>query len=542
MPPRNDLAEPTPAPTPAPLRRTRTLRFRLGAWHFATVALVAIALTAYYHHNFSELSRREAEERLHTLARAVAQSAVLGALAHSEELLAGALEGALGHPDVERAAILTAQGELLAARGRASAPADAWDAGPAAPCAPCTLDGDRLRWRVPIVRATAAAPAGAPAGTAADEGAGFYQGPPPAQSDGAPVGVLVLDASTRRWRESERRLALRAALIALATLAAGLLITLYIARRLTSPLRDLAEATRAIGKGNWGARLPLGADGEIGQLAEDFRHMVEELAALDADNQRHRDTLAERVAERTRELEEAYNRVKAMAEAKDQFVATVSHDFRSPLAIIQSALQTLMQDPAMPPETRQRFLTRAERQCKRLSAMVHDLLDLARIEHREASAEPVLLDELIAEAIDAQRPAFEDKGVRLEYAPPDAPVRAEGDPHYLARAIANLLDNALKFTPAGGRVQLQLGADAGWAFVRVADTGPGIPPEEQERVFDRFYQGATAAASGRGAGLGLAIVAGVARRHGGRAKVESTPGQGATFEITIPQSVAPPLA
>jgi signal transduction histidine kinase len=224
-----------------------------------------------------------------------------------------------------------------------------------------------------------------------------------------------------------------------------------------------------------------------------------------------------------------------MAEAKDQFVATVSHDFRSPLAIIQSALQTLMSDPGMVPEMRHRFLARAERQCKRLSAMVHDLMDLARIENRETAIERTELSELVAEGVDAQRPGFDDKAVRLDYAPPAEPVLADVDPHYLARAITNLLDNALKFTPPQGRVEVRLSARDGWASIQVQDTGPGIAAEDHERIFERFYQGTQASSSGHGAGLGLAIVAGVARRHAGQARVESALGAGAMFELRLPQ-------
>jgi signal transduction histidine kinase len=344
----------------------------------------------------------------------------------------------------------------------------------------------------------------------------------------------MLDVTTAARTAAERRISTSGLLIAGGALLLALAITLVIAQGLTSSLRALAQATREIGQGRWDAPLPQVGSTEIAQLARDFGTMTEALAGLDRENQRYREHLEEMVASRTRELEEAYQRMKAMAEAKDQFVATVSHDFRSPLAIILSAVQTMLADPAMRDEVRRQFLVRAERQCRRLGGLVNDLLDLARIENRETVFERVLLSELVEESVDSARAAFEERRVSLVYEPPAEAVVAEVDRGHVGRALANLIDNALKFTPPAGRVTVQLRRRDREALILVSDTGPGIPDEEREHVFERFFQGRHGQALGSGSGLGLAIVAGVARRHGGNVAVTSAKAAGSTFELRLP--------
>jgi two-component system sensor histidine kinase MprB len=165
---------------------------------------------------------------------------------------------------------------------------------------------------------------------------------------------------------------------------------------------------------------------------------------------------------------------------------------------------------------------------------VSDLLDLARIENKETDFEPAPLAELVQESVEAARSAFEERGVSLFYEPPGQPLVAEVDRGQVGRAVSNLVDNALKFTPPSGRVTVDVRRRDGEASISVSDTGPGIPEEEREHVFERFYQGRQGQALGKGSGLGLAIVAGVARRHGGSVTVTSPQGAGATFELRLP--------
>ena len=390
----------------------RRLGWRLAAGTSAAIAGLAVLLTAFYQHQTHALLDRESGERIATLAQHVAAAALLGTLAHSEELLAGPLDGAMSQADVEAVAIYDADGGLIAGRSRLG-PAAATRPDTAALCRPCALGRGRLRWVAPVVSA--------PSRRSADQ-MGFYDGPPrPAGEPGLTAGWLVLDVTTAARRAAERQITMSGLLIAAVALLLALAVALLVAHRLTSPIRALAQATKEIGKGRWDAPLPRATSTEIAQLADDFRAMTGSLAALDRENSRYREHLEEMVASRTRELEDAYEHMKAMAEAKDQFVATVSHDFRSPLAIVLSAVQTVQADPAMTAEVRAQFLARAVRQCKRLGTLVSDLLDLARIENRETDFEPAPLSELVEESVEAARAAFDERGVSLVYEPRRSP-------------------------------------------------------------------------------------------------------------------------
>ncbi len=505
----------------------RSLRWRLAAWMFAATASIAVLLTVYYQRRTHALLSRESDERLATLARHVAAASVLGTLAHSEELLAGPLDGAMSQPDVVAVAIYDPTGHLVAARNRKGGSPPRWQKS-SSDCQPCALGGGRLRWAAPVSSGALAN---------ASEEVGLYDGPPPAASGGeSRAGWLLLDVNTAARTAAEHRVTTSGLFIAVCALLLALVVTLVIAQGLTSPLRALAQATREIGKGRWDAPVPrVSSSTEIGQLADDFRAMTAALADLDRENRRYREHLEDMVASRTSELEGAYEDMKAMAEAKDQFVATVSHDFRSPLAIILSAVQTLQADPEMREDVRRTFLTRAERHCKRLGVMVNDLLDLARIENRESVFEPVPMSDVVLECVESARAAFEERRVSLVYEPRDAVV-ADVDRGHVARALANLFDNALKFTPPSGRVTVELRRADGDARISVSDTGAGIPEDERGHVFERFFQGREGQALGRGSGLGLAIVAGVAHRHGGSVTVTSAQGAGSTFELRLPLS------
>lgn len=506
-------------------RRT-SLRWRFAAWLLAALLGLAGPLAVYYQLRIDHLVAREADDRLSALARHLASGALLGVLAHSDDLLQGTIEGALSERDVLAVAAFDASGTLVAARAREGAQAPSWP-GESRSCQPCRVDDGRLRWVAPVHRR----PAAPGAGTQED----FYRGPPPGgPSSGKPVGWIVMEVSTAQRKADERDAGRSGLLISASVLAVALVLTLFVAQRLTSPIRALAAAAREIARGRWNAPLPNRSYGEIGQLAADFETMTAALAELDKVNRTHNEQLDEKVRSRTRDLREANEQLKAMAEEKDRFVATVSHDFRSPLAVILASIQTIIADEAMPPTVRAVFLARAERQSQRLGALVSDLLDLARIENREAEFRSESLGSITEAAIDLARSQLEARDVSLRYAPTHSPIEAEVDRGQVEQALANLLSNAVKFTPPKGQVSITLEIDHDQAVVRVLDTGPGIPPDELPHIFERFFQGERGRAMGGGSGLGLAIVARVARAHGGEIRAHSPPGRGATFELRLP--------
>ncbi|MFQ5521958.1 MAG: ATP-binding protein [Acidimicrobiia bacterium] len=212
------------------------------------------------------------------------------------------------------------------------------------------------------------------------------------------------------------------------------------------------------------------------------------------------------------------------------FVSAASHELKTPAAAIQAGAETVIRALEDDPEAADYFARRIEADALRLSRIVADLLDLSRLETQHLIREPVALDGVIR-----------DEAERLGSVPVDLAVDAEehlvveGNASDLGLAVRNLLDNAVRYTQAGGHVQVRLTSSNGEAIVEVIDNGAGIPAADLPRIFERFYR-VDEARSRRtgGTGLGLAIVKHVAEQHGGRVEAESVLGQGSTFRIILP--------
>lgn len=247
--------------------------------------------------------------------------------------------------------------------------------------------------------------------------------------------------------------------------------------------------------------------------------------------------LEARVEARTRELALKNEELALLNQRKDELVATVSHDFRSPLAIIRQNVQTLLRDlKHMDPEDLRYFLEGVARQEDRLTAMCEKLLDLARLKQIEAPSDEVDLEQLVRQLVDGFLPRARDASVALSVVVAEgAPVRVRGDKERLGQVLQNLVDNALKFTPEGGNVSVRLvrGERPGTLVIEVSDTGHGVPPDALGRLFEPFFQVPSNKHAGQGSGLGLAIVKAVVEAHGGQIDVESEEGEGTTFRVTL---------
>jgi signal transduction histidine kinase len=239
------------------------------------------------------------------------------------------------------------------------------------------------------------------------------------------------------------------------------------------------------------------------------------------------------------ELRRQNNRLKALDRLKDEFVAVVAHDLRTPLTSIRGDVDMLLAGDAGPlTEAQTHFLGVVDRNSDRLQRLAGDLLLLARSEAGELKLDlrPTDVAAVVREAADAARPAAEAKGIALEVAVAEVPpVRA--DRERLGQLLDNLVSNAVKFTPAGGSVTILLGArlDADAVTIDVADTGAGIPADELPLLFTRFFRARTATEAGvPGTGLGLAIARTIVEGHGGTIAVESAEGEGTVFRVTLP--------
>ena len=240
---------------------------------------------------------------------------------------------------------------------------------------------------------------------------------------------------------------------------------------------------------------------------------------------------------RTAQLAAQNEQLLELDRLKDEFVATASHELRTPLTSLSGYLEMSL-DPAEGPlsPTREGHLRIVQRNADRLTTLVDQLLFLARADSHplELDRQPVDLGELLNEAAETVGPAANAKNValRIEEA---SPPEVLADRPQLLRVVDNLVANAVKFTPEGGSVLLTARRKGDTAVLEVTDTGPGIPPAEQPELFNRFYRGTNAIERAiPGSGLGLAISQVIAEAHGGTIELESTPGTGSTFRLSLP--------
>jgi signal transduction histidine kinase/CheY-like chemotaxis protein len=298
---------------------------------------------------------------------------------------------------------------------------------------------------------------------------------------------------------------------------AGAVLSLIAAHWISSPLRRLVMSARQLQTGRFDRPIPIAGPSEVRALGRAFNAMGNDLAELVAKEQ-----AARRDAE-------AANR------SKDDFLATVSHELRTPLSAILG-WSHMLKAQQLPPERIRHGIDVIERNARAQRQLIEDLLDVSRIaaNRLRIAREPVRLGDVVEAALDAVRPQAVAKGVEIETSLSDrAPVL--GDPRRLEQVVWNLAWNAVKFTPASGRVRVQLTRASHEAILSVSDTGVGISSEFLPHVFEWFRQGDAKTQSQSGLGLGLGIVRHLVQLHGGSVYAESAgEGRGATFIVRLP--------
>jgi len=291
-------------------------------------------------------------------------------------------------------------------------------------------------------------------------------------------------------------------------LAAGiaLVVARWLARGMTQPLRDMAAAAQKMETGDYSQRVHTRSRDEVGQLATAFNRMSAELQDLE---QSRRDLLA-----------------------------NVSHELKTPITAIRAHLENLLDGVEQPdPTTLQVMLTQTER----LGRLIEQLLELSRLESGEL---PLLREEtplapLVTQVLSEIEVARSDRGVAVESALPTDLPAVDVDRERVHQVLFNLVDNAVRFTPAGGAVTVSAHAYNGSVEIRVADTGVGIPPEHLPRLFERFYRAdPSRSREDGGTGIGLAIARSVVEAHGGHIKAESELGTGSVFTFDLPVAAA----
>jgi two-component system phosphate regulon sensor histidine kinase PhoR len=237
----------------------------------------------------------------------------------------------------------------------------------------------------------------------------------------------------------------------------------------------------------------------------------------------------------------ATEKERRMSALKSEFVANVSHELKTPLALVRMFGEMLQSGRVGSDAKRQEYLDIIVSESERLSSLIENVLDFARVERGRQAYELAegSVGDAVSKAVNVYRHRAEREGVELAvHVEADLP-KVTIDERAIQLAVINLIDNAIKYAPETGVVAVHAASENGSIVVRVVDRGPGVPPEDRERIFERFVRGSTARASAsgrpvRGSGIGLALVKHIAESHGGLAWVESSPGHGASFAISIP--------
>ena len=307
------------------------------------------------------------------------------------------------------------------------------------------------------------------------------------------------------------------AAIALFALGLSVLVAAALARRFTSPLRQLSDAASALAEGDLSRRVPIrqvrAGPSELTELAIQFNAMADR-------------------------VEESVEIIRRDRDRSRDFLADVSHELRTPLAALRTFNDLLLGRAGDDSDARAEFLESSAQQIERLDWLAQNLLELSKLDSGLVLLDlrPDDLRAAVETAVEQSTAAARKRGITLRLRLPSAPLRIRHDPQRIGQVVANLVANAVKFTPRGGAVAVELDAIAEGARIEVTDTGVGIDPAELPHIFERFYRGSRAnEARGSGSGLGLAIVRSIVDMHGGTVAVESRVGEGSRFIVELPR-------
>lgn len=502
---------------------TRSLSFRLVTWYAGLLTIVFVllgALTVVLLRQYLELNVLDNQARR---ARQIADTLVAAVSRTGEAALARQVEELYAPEANERFIRITrADGHVVYVSGK---PHDGNFDPAKVPAPSLTHNGGFLRKEIlpggsVLVAAHVYTPAfagshpsssaAAPAGPADTHASGTAA--PAAAAPAAAAGsryMVEVGASTARTEETVRQVLLMLAIGLPVAVAVAVTGGFVLVRRALKPVDNLSQKAAAITQHNLSERLPVVPTGdELERLSLSLNLLISR-------------------------LEDAINSTK-------QFVADASHELRTPLAVLRGELENLAQDVQLKSHTRE-TLGSALEEVDRLAEIVEGLLALSRLDTGEAQGERRRFDlaELVATTADQMSLLAEDKHISV-VCDCATGVMIEGDQARLKQVVVNLLDNAIKYTPDGGRIRLRIAQEDGYAVLDVADDGIGIPPEALPHVFKRFFRvdGSRSREQG-GAGLGLSIVKSICEAHGAQVEVSSTPGKGSRFRIRQPLAAEP---
>lgn len=324
------------------------------------------------------------------------------------------------------------------------------------------------------------------------------------------VGVVLLHEQIEDIRS-----ATQSGLTILAlSMAVAVVISFFVARslaaRFTKPLSEMQHAAKRISEGDYSVKTGISQDDEIGELAESFDNMVAKLS-------------------------EASNQSAKLEKMRRDFVANISHELRTPVTVIRGSLEALRDGVVSEPQMVEDYHSQMLSESIYLERLVSDLLDLARLQNTDFTMDmrEVDLKEIAGDAVRSIRRVSADKNVELRLSEEGERFAVFGDYGRLRQLLLILLDNAVKFSPEGGSVELALAEGPQEIKLAVRDRGPGISPEEIDHIFERFYK-QRSEENKSGTGLGLAIAKQIAERHGASLRAKNRPEGGSEFVLSVP--------
>jgi signal transduction histidine kinase/CheY-like chemotaxis protein len=370
---------------------------------------------------------------------------------------------------------------------------------------------------------------------------------------GKPTGIVYIRSGVEELNQRLQRYAGIAVIVLLASMLAALLVSSIFRKAVAEPIVRLAEIAKIVSRDrNYSLRATptRGGSGELSILIDAFNEMLAQIQQSEGALRQAHDQLEQRVKERTAELETAKKEVEEFSSSvvrakeeveraskfKDQFLSTMSHELRTPLNAVLGFSDLLADERYGPLNDRQRrYVGHIHSGGKHLLTLISDILDLSKIEagRMELNREDVTVAPAFAEVTSALYPLAEKKSQAL-LQQVETGLQVHADVTRFKQVLTNLVGNAIKFTPEGGRIELAARRVADQVRIEVRDNGPGIPPEQQQRIFEAFFRLTETGRATEGTGLGLAITARLVELHGSKLGIESRPTEGACFYFSLP--------
>jgi signal transduction histidine kinase/DNA-binding response OmpR family regulator len=372
--------------------------------------------------------------------------------------------------------------------------------------------------------------------------------------DGRLSGVVFIQSDVEALNKRLELYVGIGSIVLLISLLAALVVSAVFRKSVAQPIVGLAETAKEVSLNKtYSLRVPqVHGHGEVSVLIASFNDMMEQIERGEERLQKAHDELELRVIDRTAELVAAKQELESYSESvlrakediertsrfKDQFLSTMSHELRTPLNAVLG-FSELLGDVRYGPltERQARYVNHIHTSGQHLLRLINDILDLSKIEagRLQLSIERVPVDSCVAEVCGSLQPLVDQNAHKLiQDVPPGLVVRADGT--RFKQMLMNLLGNAIKFTPKGGKIELAARQLGDMVRIEVRDSGPGIPPEERQRIFEAFHRMKQSDKASEGTGLGLAITRRLVELHGGGLDVESEPGAGSCFYFTLPSA------